>query len=166
MSLWAEREWRRRMVPAGTVLCGSLLMAVPLPLALPVVPNLALLLVLVWASVQPRLMPVWAAFLLGLFHDVIAAVPFGLFALLFALTVIAVRTAEQQLEVRSIAIDWAMAAALVLLLHALMWQLLAILGQDPPAGPIAAQALLTALAFPLSLAAAAFVHRRLVEQAP
>lgn len=157
-------EWQRRLLPAATVIAGSLLMTLPLPTAWSVMPNMALLLVLIWSSVQPRLMPVWAAFLLGLLHDVVAGTPFGLFGLLFPLVVVAVRVAEGRLEARSLSMDWLMAGMLVALVHALLWLLLPVAGAAAAAPPIALQALLTALCFPPALGLAALLHSRLVEQ--
>lgn len=157
------REWRRRLLPAATVALSSVLMTLPLPLGWAVMPNFALLLVLIWASVQPRLLPVWAAFLLGLWHDLLSHLPVGVFALIFPLSVLAVRQIEARVETRSVMVDWVLAALLVLAGYGLASQLLPVAGVPAPLLPLAAQALLTVLAFPLALAIAAFLHRRLVE---
>ncbi len=160
-----SREWRRRLIPATTVAAASLAITLPLPLAWGLMPNLALLLILVWASVQPRLMPIWAAFLLGLLHDIFTAGPFGLFGLLFPLTVLAVRAGDGRLRTRMMRTDWLLAAILILALHVLAWQLFALIGQPQPPLPLLAQGVVTAFAFPLALALAALLHRRLVEEA-
>lgn len=158
------REWRRRLLPATTMLLASVLMTVPLPLAWAVMPNFALLLVLVWASVQPRLMPVWAAFMLGLWHDLLANLPLGVFGLIFPVCVLIVRFGEARMETRSILVDWLLVAIIVSAAYALAGQLLQIAGVSAPMVPMIVQAAATVLAFPLAVSVAALLHRRLVER--
>jgi rod shape-determining protein MreD len=161
--LLLELEWRRRLLPAASVMLASIVTTLPAPLAWSVMPNFALLLVIIWASVQPRLMPVWAAFLLGLVHDLVAGGPFGISGLLFALAVAVVRVGEGRLEARWMAMDWLMAGMLVALAHGVLWLLLPLAGVAAPADPILLQAALTIAAFPAVLALAAMLHRRLAE---
>lgn len=155
-------ESRRRLTPALTVLAAVFLMCLPLPLDPGAMPNLALLLVILWASLQPRLMPAWIAFGLGLILDLFAGLPIGLSALLFALAVVAVRLAEARVEGHSLLVDWAFVTLLVVAAHLLTWQLHALLGRSVPLGPLLAQAALTALAFPPAAAVVARIQRRLV----
>jgi rod shape-determining protein MreD len=155
-------ELLRRLVPSFTVLLGLLLMALPLPLAWGVMPHLALLLVVLWASIQPRLMPVWAAFLLGLAADLLFGAPIGIWALLFPAAVAAVRLAESRVEGHSLALDWAFASLIAGVALLLAWQALHFLGSSPPLLPFLVQALLTLLAYPPVAAFAARVQRRLV----
>lgn len=162
--LRAGAEWRRRLVPAGSVAVAGIATTLPVPLAWSVMPNIAMLLVLIWASVQPRLMPVWAAFLLGLLHDVMVAGPFGAYGLIFALLVVAVRVGEGRLEGRWLAVDWLLAGILVMLAHVLLFLVLPLAGWAAPLPPLLLQGALTVLCFPPVLALAAMVHRHLVEQ--
>lgn len=157
-------EWRRRLVPAASVVAASLATTLPFPLAWSVMPNIAMLLVLIWASVQPRLMPVWAAFLLGLLHDALVGGPLGAFGLVFALLVVAVRMGEGRLEARWLSIDWLLAGILVMAAHILLFLVLPLAGSTAPLPPLLVQGGLTALCFPPALALAALLHRRLVEQ--
>jgi rod shape-determining protein MreD len=157
-------RWRRRLLPAGTVAAGTLLSALPVPLAWPVLPHAALGMLLLWASVQPALMPVWAAFLLGLFHDILSGLPLGLSGLLFAGAVVAVRTVESRLETLGFAIDWTVAIALIAAHQLAFAMLLGVFGLAVPVGPIVVQGLLTALAWPLIVAIAAALHRRLADE--
>lgn len=166
MSIISERARRgelvRRLVPSLSVLLAILLMALPLPLAWGVMPHLALLLVVIWASIQPRLMPVWAAFLLGLAADLLFGGPLGIWALLLPVSVAAVRLAETRVEGHSLALDWAFAALISGLALLFAWQALHFLGSSPPLWPFLAQALLTLFAYPPVAAVAARVQRRLV----
>lgn len=158
-------EALRRMVPAGTVFLALLLMALPLPLAWGVMPHVALLLAILWASIQPRLMPAWAAFLLGLFADLLFGGPVGIWALLFAVSVIAVRLVETRAESHSLLFDWIFAALVATVAHVLAWQLLRFLGTSPPLLPFLAQALLTVVAYPPVAALAARIQLRLAVSA-
>jgi rod shape-determining protein MreD len=158
-------ETVRRLVPAGTVFLALLLMALPLPLAWGVMPNLALLFVALWASIQPRLMPAWGAFLLGLFADLLFGGPVGIWAFLFAATVVGVRLIEASTEGHTLAFDWALAGLMALAAHLLAWQLLGFLGSSAPVAPFLAQAALTALAYPPVAALAARIQLRLAVSA-
>jgi rod shape-determining protein MreD len=158
-------ETVRRLVPAGTVFLSLLLMALPLPLAWGVMPHVALLFVALWASIQPRLMPAWAAFLLGLFADLLFGGPIGIWAFLFAATVVGVRLIEASTERHTLLFDWVLAGLLALLAHLLAWQLLGFMGSSAPLTPFLAQAALTTLAYPPVAALAARIQLRLAVSA-
>lgn len=151
----------RRLVPAGTVLLALLAMALPLPLAWGVMPNLALLFLIMWASIQPRLMPVWGGFLLGLFADLLFGGMLGIWGLIFPLVIGAVRIAESRMEGHSLAIDWGFAGLLVMAAQLLAWQLNGFMGLSAPVLPFLVQGLITAVAYPLAASVAAKIHRRL-----
>ncbi|MBS3962780.1 MAG: rod shape-determining protein MreD [Sandarakinorhabdus sp.] len=153
----------RRAMPAFTVLLGTLLMALPIPLAFGAMPSLALLFVIIWSSLQPRLMPVWGAFLLGLFADLVSGLPLGIWALLFPVAAISVRLADARAEGHSLVIDWLFTGLLVLGAHVLAWQFLGFTGSAAPSGPLLAQAVITILAYPLAATIAARVQRRIIE---
>lgn len=155
-------ERLRRFVPAGTTFIAALLMCLPLPLAWGVMPHLVLLLTIIWASLQPRLMPSWGAFLIGFFFDALAGLPLGLTAFLLSAAVVAVRLGEARVEGHSLAIDWLFTALLVVTAHLLAWQLLGFIGQPAPLAPLMVQALATILAYPLVALAAARIQRRLI----
>lgn len=155
----------RRLVPAGTVFLALLVMALPLPLAWGVMPNVALLFVSLWASIQPRLMPAWGAFLLGLFADLLFGGPIGIWALLFAATVVGVRLIETATEGHTLVFDWVLAGLLAVVAHLIAWQLLGFLGSSAPATPFLAQAALTTLAYPPVAALAARIQLRLAVSA-
>ena len=168
MSLFDEddgipSDWLRRAIPALTVIAGMVLMALPLPLAWGAMPNFALLLVIIWASLQPRLMPTWGALLLGLLADMAIGLPFGIHALLFPAAVIAVRLGESRVEGHSLFIDWLFTGLLVLAIHMLTWQLLGFTGSAAPLPPFLAQAAITILAYPLAATVAARIQRRVIQ---
>lgn len=69
----------RNLLPFIATLLLILIGMVPLgvPDLSPVVPSLALVAVYYWIVYRPSLMPVWAVFLVGLFHDLLAGGPVG-----------------------------------------------------------------------------------------
>jgi len=69
----------RNILPFFVTLLLIMLAMVPLrvPLLSPVIPSLPLIAVYYWSVYKPNLMPVWAIFLIGLFHDLLAASPAG-----------------------------------------------------------------------------------------
>jgi rod shape-determining protein MreD len=153
----------RHAAPAASVFLASLAMALPLPLAIGLLPNLPLLFVIIWASIQPRLMPVWGGFVLGLVYDLIVGVPFGHYGLLFALAVIGVRLVEARTESHALFVDWLFASAILLILSLLSWQIFAFVGMEAPLLLILLQALATLLCYPLVAALVARIQRRIVD---
>ena len=153
----------RRFVPAGTILISMLLMTLPIPLAWAVMPQLALMFVIIWASIQPRLIPAWAAFLLGLFADFLFGAPMGIWAVLFPATVIVVGLVEARVEGHSLAIDWAFAALLLVVAQLLAWQMLGFVGRAPAFWPMLAQAVVSILAYPMVASIVARIQRRLID---
>ncbi len=159
----ARREALRRSIPALSVFLAMLVMSLPVPLAWGVMPNLALLLVLIWASIQPRLMPAWLGFLLGLLFDMVTGLPIGHSALIFAAVIAAVRLAEVWVEGHSLLLDWIFAALLILAAQLLSAQILHLIGLQTAFIPMLTQAGFTILAFPIMVVLAARIQRRLVD---
>ena len=69
----------RNVLPSFVTLLLVMIAMVPLrvPVLSPVIPSLPLIAVYYWSVHKPNLMPVWAIFLIGLFHDLLAAGPAG-----------------------------------------------------------------------------------------
>lgn len=156
-------SWRR-FVPAASVLLAALLMALPLPLAWASVPQLGLLLLVFWANVQPRLLPPWAALLLGAFTDLLFGLPLGIWTVIYPAMVVAVRLLDVRLAgSRSFLTDWALALLLVAVAMFLVAQFLRFVGQTPALLPLAGQGILTVLAYPAVAAVGARIQARLAD---
>lgn len=99
----------------------------------PIIPALSLLCVIVWALYQPRLMPPWAAFIVGAATDLALALPLGINATLMPALALILRDLESWLGVRRFAIDWALVGPLLTGYQMLVWGTLALLGtlRDP-----------------------------------
>lgn len=151
------------MIPAATVFLATLTMVLPLPLPIGIFPNFAFLFVIIWASLQPGLMPVWLAFLLGLMFDLVAGLPLGHMTLLFTASVGAVRMAESYFEGHnSLMVDWVFTSVVLLVAAWLSWQLCAFVAQPTTLWPILAQAGVTILAYPLAVAIVAALQRKIL----
>jgi rod shape-determining protein MreD len=86
--MWVRMDgWVRHMVPSGVTLLLLLLTAIPthVPGLAGMTPMLPMMGVYYWAIYRPDLLPAWAAFLVGLLHDIIAGTPLGVNALVMLL---------------------------------------------------------------------------------
>jgi len=157
------RYWRsfaESAVPGLVTLVLIAATTVPLFATVPVIPDLALLAVLVWATFQPGLMPAWLAFLLGAASDLLSALPLGVHATLLPGVVLFVRLTAR-FGPHRYGYDWLFAAAVVFAASFVEWQLLALGGVSGPFAPLAIQAAITALTYPAVVALFAGIQRRL-----
>lgn len=152
-------HWRLT-VPALTTLVLIFVMTAPLIVAVPVLPQLGLLSVFVWATFQRGLMPPWLAFLIGLVADLLFAMPLGINATLFALASAFVRTFESRYGHHAHGFDWGVAAATILVFQLLTWQLMALAGRPVPLQPMLWQVATSIAAYPVVVALCAAVQRR------
>lgn len=161
------RYWRgygERAVPGLVTLALIVAMTAPVFVAAPVVPNLALLGVMVWTSFQPGLMPAWLAFLLGGVSDLLFGLPLGVDATLLPATVVFVRLVELRFAAHRYALDWLIASLITVAAAFAEWQLLALAGIRGPVTPLLIQAAATTLAYPAIVELFARIQRGL--QAP
>ncbi len=155
---WLVASWRA-IVPAATILVLLFLMTVPIVLPWPALPQLGLLGVFVWATFQPGLMPPYVAFVLGLVADLLFGLPFGVEALLFALTALFVRIFERRFGHHRFGFDWGVAALVAVAHGVLGWWFLGLAGVDGPLRPLLLQALTTTAAYPLVVLLCARLQR-------
>jgi rod shape-determining protein MreD len=155
------RSYGERTVPGLVTLGLIVAMTAPVFVAAPVIPNLALLGVLVWTSFQPGLMPAWLAFLLGAASDLLFGLPLGVNATLLPATVVFVRAVELRFAEHRYAVDWLFAGLIVTAAAIVEWQLLALAGVAGPLTPLLVQAAATTLAYPAVVALFARIQRQL-----
>jgi rod shape-determining protein MreD len=87
-TLWQRMDlWARHLLPVCLTLLLLLLSLVPMrvPDFANVAPKLTLVSIYYWSIYRPDLLPVHAAFLLGLLLDIVSAMPIGVNALIFVL---------------------------------------------------------------------------------
>lgn len=138
-----------RSVPWVTVMLASLLQTLPMISSAPLVPPLGFLALLAWRQLHPGLLPVWSGLPLGLVDDLFSGQPMGCAMTLWSIAMISFDLIEQRFPWRSYVLDWAVAAAAIVL-YLLASGLLAHSGRGIGAiellGP---QLLLSVLIFPL-----------------
>ncbi|MCP9223171.1 rod shape-determining protein MreD [Erythrobacter sp. LQ02-29] len=100
------------VVPWLTIMLGSLVTALPVVSAIPLMPPLALLLLLAWRFIRPGVVPVWAGFPLGLWDDLFSGQPFGSAILLYSLILLGIEALEARFPWRSFLQDWLLASVL------------------------------------------------------
>jgi rod shape-determining protein MreD len=119
----------RRLLP--TVISLVLTLAVVLPIGLPqwgvLAPPLLLIAVFYWSIVRPDLMPPTAAFVLGLFQDLLTHSPLGSGALVMVLTQWTMRGQRRYLANRPFFLMWAAFAPVAAIAGVLDWMIYALL---------------------------------------
>jgi rod shape-determining protein MreD len=119
----------RRLLP--TVISLVLTLAVVLPVGLPhwgeLAPPLLLISVFYWSTVRPDLMPPTAAFVLGLFQDLLTHSPLGSAALVMVLTQWTMRGQRRYLANRPFFLMWAAFGPVVMIAGTLDWLIYALL---------------------------------------
>ena len=118
----------RRLLP--TLISIVLALAVVLPIGLPhwgeLAPPLLLIAVYYWSVVRPDLMPPTAAFVLGLFQDLLTSAPLGSGALVMVLTQWTMRGQRRYLANRPFFLMWAAFAPVVAIAGMLDWLIYAL----------------------------------------
>ena len=150
----------RVLIPSLTVVALLLVMTLPLMVPVPVFPQLGMLGIFVWAAFQPKLMPPWAAFVLGVVADLLFAQPIGINATLFAGTAVFVRVFEARYGHHGHDFDWGVASLVITVFAVLTVQLMHLAGQPVPLLPMAWQVGTSIIAYPAVVYVCALVQRR------
>jgi rod shape-determining protein MreD len=124
----AMRDFRRRFVPVGSTLAASLLALLPIVADAPVVPEIALLVVIAWRLLRPEVWPAHMALGLGLFNDLVAGHPIGQSVATWALIFLGCDYIDSRLGFRDYWMDWLIAAAAILFYSALTWYIGVLMG--------------------------------------
>jgi rod shape-determining protein MreD len=113
----------RRLLPTliSFILGGAVVLPVGLPHWGQLAPPLLLISVFYWSTVRPDLMPPTAAFVLGLFQDLLTGSPLGVGALIMVLTQWIMRGQRRYLANRPFFLMWAAFAPVVVIAGILDW---------------------------------------------
>ena len=138
---------------APLVLCLALLFLTILPYQVPflhmVTPSFALIGVFFWTIKQPELMPIGAAFLLGVIPDLWSGGPPGVQALMLILTRIFLIGQRRFIFGRSILVVWLVFGLVAMLWGFLSWVLASLyLGHALSLVPVIVQVLITIAIYP------------------
>jgi rod shape-determining protein MreD len=99
-----------RIVPAASVLVGSLATIWPFITSFPILPPLGLMLLLAWRLTRPTVFPIWAPLPLGLFDDLLSGQPLGNAMLFWTLCFFMIDLIDQRLMFRDFWQDWLIAS--------------------------------------------------------
>lgn len=135
-------------MPWLSIMLASLTPMLPIISSAPVVPPLALLMLIAWRQLRPGLLPIWAGLPLGLWDDLFSGQPFGSSILLFSLTMIALEIVERRLPWRGFLQEW-LFASLIVVVYLALGALFANRGNLDALTILGPQILLSLLAFPI-----------------
>ncbi|MFC3580808.1 rod shape-determining protein MreD [Sphingomonas hylomeconis] len=99
-----------RILPALTIMAGSLITIWPFIATIPALPPFGLLMLLGWRLLRADALPIWGALPLGLFDDLLSGQPFGSSMLLWQLCFFAIDLLDQRIVYRDFWQDWMIAA--------------------------------------------------------
>jgi rod shape-determining protein MreD len=123
------REWRRRWVPVGSTLAASLLALWPVvTIGTPLVPEIALLVVIAWRLLRPEIWPAYMALGLGLFNDLVIGHPLGQSMAIWTAIFLLCDYIDSRLGFRDYWMDWLIAAAAIALHSAASWYIASVMG--------------------------------------
>ncbi len=158
---WFAEHWRMA-VPMLITSVAIMLMSFPLFTAMPVMPNLAMLSVMIWSLFQPQLMPAWLALPLGIATDAALGLPMGINATMLPVLALGISISEQRAGQHLFAIEWGAATLLIFAYQLLSALFLTFVLGDVRIGPMAVQAVSTSLAYPVGVRMIARLQRRWV----
>jgi rod shape-determining protein MreD len=145
----ALRDMRRRTIPVGSTLAASMLALLPFVPSAPLVPEIALLVVVAWRLLRPEIWPAYMALALGLFNDLVAGHPPGQSMAIWALIFLACDYVDSRLGFRDYWMDWLIAAAAILFHQAAAWYIALALGSRIEFAVLVPQTIAGVLAYPL-----------------
>jgi len=134
-------------LPWASIMLASLTPMLPIITSAPLVPPLALMMLIAWRQLRPGLLPVWAGLPLGLWDDLFSGQPLGSGILLFSLTMIALEAVERQLPWRGFLQEW-LFASLIVVVYLVLGAVFANPGDFGALTILGPQILLSLLAFP------------------
>lgn len=147
----AALQARLSLIPAASVVAGSLVSLAPLVAQAPILPPIGFMLFLCWRFLRPEIWPLWAGLPLGLFDDLMSGNPLGTAMLLWTVTLLAFEFAENRTLWRDYWMDWVVATAVLSLYILLTMALSAFTGGGWLIAPLLPQILVSVLLVPLML---------------
>lgn len=148
------------LIPAASVVAGSLLCLVPLIAQAPLLPPFAFMVFLAWRFLRPEIWPIWAGLPFGLFDDLLSGNPIGSGMLLWTAILLALEFAENRAMWRDYWIDWLVATGALTSYIIGAMVLNALIGGSWIFWPLLPQIAATILLFPLVLRLCARLDRR------
>jgi len=136
-------------VPAITVVAGSLLAALPIISVSGWYPDFGFLVLIAWRLLRADAWPAWWAAPLGFVNDILVGLPIGMSVTLWTAVMIVMDLVDRRTIWRDYWIEWALAAALILVAESFEWWLAGLGGAAFAYRSIVPPVIVSALAFPI-----------------
>ncbi len=149
----------RKLVPAASIMLGSLITIWPLIASVPFLPPLGLLMLLGWRMARPGVLAIWAPLPLGFFDDLLSGQPLGSAILLWQVCFIVIDLIDQRLVFRDLWQDWLIAGG-SLAFCLIAGRLVATPLSAHVDTPLVLQIAVSVLLFPLAARIAMWLDRR------
>src|SRR3954449_9504455 len=120
------------IVPAATVVCASLLAALPVVSTSGWFPDFGYLILLSWRLLRADPWPGWWAAPLGLVNDLFTGYPIGFSIALWSATMLALDLIDRRTIWRDYWIEWVLGAVLIAIDEWLQWRIAKAIGAAPP----------------------------------
>ena len=153
------RDYRRRFVPVASTVAASLLALFPIVAQSPIVPEIALLVVIAWRLLRPEIWPAHMALGLGLVNDFVAGHPLGQSMATWTMIFLLCDYVDSRLGFRDYWMDWLIAAAAIIFYTAAAWYIGTAMGSRIPFSVMLPQLGVSVLVFPLAARAVLALDR-------
>ena len=137
------------IIPAASVLLGSLLAMLPVVADNGAWPDFGFLMLIAWRLLRADAWPAWWAAPMGLFNDLLTGMPIGLSVSLWTAVMLAMDLVDRRTQWRDYWIEWALAAVLILAAETAEWKVAEWAGAPVPFTHMLPAILISVLAFPL-----------------
>jgi len=137
------------LIPAATVVAGSLLAALPIVSSSGWYPDFGYLVLLGWRLLRSDPWPAWWAAPLGFVNDLFTGNPIGISVALWSATMLALDLIDRRTMWRDYWIEWGLAAVLLGISEFLHWRVAALVGARVPLSEIAPPIAISICSFPL-----------------
>jgi len=137
-------------IPAASVMAGTLLSALPIVSSSGWYPDFGFLVLISWRLLRSDAWPAWWAAPLGFFNDLLTGLPVGMSVTLWTAVMLVMDLVDRRTIWRDYWIEWALAAALILLSETVEWWLAALAGAPFAYRAILPPVVVATLAFPIA----------------
>ena len=154
----------KTLIPFLIAAVGFMVTTAPFFPPLPVVPNVGLLLVFLFALYRPTQLPVWGGVPLGVVADLMLGMPVGANALLLPLFMLAIIFVDTKTTRIHWLADWILSVPFLIAYQFALWSLCVFAGPSTPILPFITQGAATIAAFPVVAFFFVSVQRRFVDK--
>jgi rod shape-determining protein MreD len=146
-------------IPAGSVVAGSLLSALPIVSTTGWYPDFGYMILLAWRLLRSDPWPPWWAAPLGFVNDLFTGNPIGFSIALWSATMLALDLIDRRTMWRDYWIEWGLAGVFLTLNEWLQWRLAGLVGARVPLAATIPPILVSVCTFPLAAWVVARVDR-------